>query len=151
LLAKMSFIYPNKPVDITPALRVLPADKTVPFLEEWRWLHTPGHTPGHVSFFRQKDRLLIAGDAIVTVRTDSFYRVLVQKEEVNGPPRYLTTDWNAAKESVSILAALNPAAAVTGHGAAMRGEQLKEGLEILVRDFDKIALPSHGRYVERED
>jgi len=151
MLAKMSFIYPNKPIDISPALKTLPSDQTVPHLPGWKWYHTPGHTPGHVSFFRETDRLLLAGDAFITVRADSFYKVLVNKEEVNGPPRYLTTDWNAAKKSVELLASLNPEVAVTGHGAAMHGEALKSGLKDLVENFDEIALPSHGKYVDGKD
>ena len=32
----------------------------------WRWIHTPGHTAGHVSLYRDSDRTLLAGDAFVT-------------------------------------------------------------------------------------
>ena len=151
LLAKMSSIYPNEPINIKESLRVLPTDGSVPYLTGWRWIHTPGHTPGHVSFFRDSDRMLIAGDAFVTVRTDSFYKVLVNKKEVNGPPRYLTTDWEAAKKSVAKLIALNPQTAITGHGPFMEGTELKNGLAKLIEDFDEMAIPSHGRYVKEED
>jgi glyoxylase-like metal-dependent hydrolase (beta-lactamase superfamily II) len=88
-----------------------------------------------VSFFRESDRTLIAGDAFVTVRTDSFYKVIIQKEEINGPPRYFTTDWDAAFESVKKLEALKPEIAITGHGPAMEGEELRSGLKELVDDF----------------
>ena len=37
----------------------------------WRWVHTPGHTAGHVSLFRDADRTLIAGDAFVTTKQES--------------------------------------------------------------------------------
>lgn len=147
LLAKMSFIYPNEPVDIHEVLLPLPDGHTVPMLPGWEWIHTPGHSPGHVSFFRAQDRTLIAGDAFVTVRADSFYKVLVQKEEVNGPPRYLTTDWQAACDSVAKLAALNPENAVTGHGKAMHGKPLKDGLTLLAEQFHTLAVPEHGKYV----
>ncbi|GFR37325.1 hypothetical protein PRECH8_06210 [Insulibacter thermoxylanivorax] len=93
--------------------------KYIPSLPSYRWMHTPGHSPGHVSLFRESDRTLIAGDAFVTVRQDSLYKVLTQQKEINGPPRYLTTDWQAAKESVKRLAALKPAYAVMGHGPPM--------------------------------
>jgi glyoxylase-like metal-dependent hydrolase (beta-lactamase superfamily II) len=151
MLAKISFIYPNKPIDISVALKPLPNDKTVPFMGGWEWIHTPGHTPGHVSFFRKKDRLMIAGDAFVTVRADSFYRVLMQKPEINGPPSYLTTDWPAAKASVRKLAALDPETVITGHGPAMSGEELKKGLRELAEDFEEMAIPAHGRYVEKAE
>lgn len=147
MLAKTAFIYPVKPIDIRKALLPLPVDQSVPGMNGWKWYHTPGHSPGHVSFFRSCDGMLIAGDAFITVRQDSFYKVLVQKKEINGPPRYLTTDWQAAWESVRKLEALHPEAAVTGHGTAMEGEELTTGLSKLVREFDSVAIPEHGKYV----
>jgi glyoxylase-like metal-dependent hydrolase (beta-lactamase superfamily II) len=107
-LAKISPIYPTEPVDIQGCLKELQGDRSVPFLYGWKWIHTPGHSEGHVSFYRESDGILIAGDAFITVRQDSFFKVLSQKQEVNGPPRYLTTDWKASKDSVLKLAALNP-------------------------------------------
>jgi hypothetical protein len=88
------------------------------------------------------------GDAFTTVRQDSFYKVLIQKKEINGPPRYLTPDWRSAKESVQKLEALKPKMAITGHGPAMEGEELGEGLKNLVNNFEEIAVPNHGRYVD---
>lgn len=100
-----------------------------------------------MSLFRDQDRALIVGDAFVTVRQDSLYKVFIQEQEISGPPRYYTTDWNTAWESVQKLAALNPSVAVTGHGVPVSGEELQEGLEKLARDFDKIAVPDYGKYV----
>jgi len=148
LLAKISFVYPHGPVDVSPAVRPLPTNETLPGMPRWRWLHTPGHAPGHISIYREQDGFLIAGDAFVTVRQDSFYKVLLQKEEVNGPPVYLTTDWDAARESVKKLAALHPKYVVAGHGRYMEGAALNEGLSKLAADFDAIAKPEHGKYVE---
>lgn len=68
MLAKIEKIYPHEPVQIAERLQPFPADGTVPFLPDWRWFHTPGHSPGHVSFFRESDRVLVAGDAFVTVQ-----------------------------------------------------------------------------------
>ncbi|AHM62886.1 beta-lactamase-like protein [Flammeovirgaceae bacterium 311] len=151
VLAKISSIYPHEPANISGALRSLPADGSVPEMEGWRWIHTPGHTPGHVSLFRDSDRTLIAGDAFITVKQDSFYKVLVQKAEVQGPPRYLTTDWTSARLSVKKLEALKPQLAITGHGPAMEGRELNDGLSRLVQEFDRIALPDHGKYVKDRD
>jgi len=148
LVAKISMVFPHKAIDIKDVLLPLPDDHTVPHLEGWTWIHTPGHSSGHVSFFRKSDKVLIAGDAFVTVRQDSLYKVLLQTEEVNGPPRYLTTDWDAAKRSVIRLAALDPEIAVTGHGSAMQGEALTSGLKKLVDEFDSMALPEHGKFVD---
>ncbi|WP_425341287.1 MBL fold metallo-hydrolase [Brevibacillus borstelensis] len=147
LVAKLSPLFPNGGIDLGSRLQSLPADGTVPFMPGWRWIHTPGHSPGHVSLFREQDRVLIAGDAFVTVRQDSLYKVLTQMTEITGPPRYFTTDWEAARDSVAKLEALRPSVAVTGHGLPVSGEELAEGLARLVRDFDSIALPDYGRYV----
>ena len=147
LLAKLSFIYPHEPIQIRPVLRPLPEDGSLPHLDGWEWVHTPGHSPGHVSLFRSGDRTLIAGDAFVTVRTDSLYKVLFQKREVNGPPRYLTTDWKAAEQSVDQLQRLNPDLVITGHGPAMEGEELATGLRKLRENFGELAVPAHGKYV----
>jgi glyoxylase-like metal-dependent hydrolase (beta-lactamase superfamily II) len=150
LLAKISGIYPHKAIDVAPVLHMLPSDGSIPGLKEWHWIHTPGHSPGHVSFYRQRDKLLIAGDAFVTVRQDSLYKVLFQKKEICGPPVYLTTDWIAARDSVRELAALEPATAITGHGQHVEGAELQQGLALLAQDFDTVALPKYGKYVTSE-
>lgn len=97
--------------------------------------------------FRDKDRSLIAGDAFVTVKQDSVYKVFTQEQEINGPPRYLTPDWTAARESVKKLAGLKPEIAVTGHGLPMMGNELRESLDKLAERFDEIAVPDYGKYV----
>ncbi|MBU8878823.1 MBL fold metallo-hydrolase [Bacillus sp. FJAT-29790] len=147
LVAKMSPIFPNEPINLESNVEQLPSNGTVPGMHGWRWIHTPGHSPGHISLFRDEDRSLIVGDAFVTVRQDSLYKVLVQKQEICGPPRYLTTDWHNAWESVKKLEALKPKVAVTGHGTPMTGELLSNGLRTLVQEFDRIAIPDYGRYI----
>lgn len=150
ILAKISSLYPVKPITIREALHALPMDGIVPGLSEWKWIHVPGHSPGQVALFREKDRLLISADAFVTVKQDSMYRVLVQKKEVCGPPVYLTTDWDAAYESAKRLAALNPETVIPGHGTAMQGEELREGLKNLIRNWNEVAVPEHGKWVKQE-
>lgn len=149
LIAKLSRYFPNQPVDLRPRIQALPGDGSVPGMPGWRWVHTPGHTPGHVSFFRDADRAMIVGDAFVTVRQDELYQVLTQRKELSGPPRYFTPDWDAARESVRQLAALAPSVAMTGHGLPMAGEELTTGLDALARDFDEVARPAHGRSIDR--
>jgi len=150
LVAKMSPLFPNEPVDLGNNVEALPSDGSVPYMPEWKWIHTPGHAPGHISLFRVKDRALIAGDAFVTVKQESLYKVMTQEIEMNGPPRYLTTDWKAAKSSVEKLYELKPKVAVTGHGRPLMGEKLTEGLEKLVQEFNQVAIPDDGRFVERK-
>ncbi|WP_026236435.1 MBL fold metallo-hydrolase [Pontibacter roseus] len=146
-MAYMSFLYPKKPIDITNSVELLPPDGSVPGLPSWRWLHTPGHTAGHVSFFREHDRVLLAGDAFVTRHGESVMAVITQKREVHGPPAYYTSDWGSAHHSVEKLLELNPRVAATGHGMPMQGDELLWQLDNLVKDFWTKAVPSHGRYV----
>jgi glyoxylase-like metal-dependent hydrolase (beta-lactamase superfamily II) len=126
----------------------LPVDGSVPFLPGWRWVATPGHSPGHVSFFRESDRLLIAGDAFVTTKQESLLSVLAQTKAVFGPPKYFTHDWQQAEESVRLLAGLRPEIAATGHGTPMRGEELRQQLQALVEQFRERAVPPNGRYAD---
>ncbi|GAA0310327.1 glyoxylase-like metal-dependent hydrolase (beta-lactamase superfamily II) [Gracilibacillus halotolerans] len=147
MVAKMSKLFPNEPVQLGENVHTLPEDGSVPHLPEFRWIHTPGHSPGHVSLFREKDGALIAGDAFVTVRQEYLYEVLTQEQEISGPPRYLTTDWVAAKQSVQTLQQLNPTVAITGHGVPMVGEALQNNLKMLADKFDDMAKPDYGKYV----
>ena len=147
LVARMSPLFPNDAISLCSYIKPLPEDGSVPNLPDWQWLHTPGHSPGHVSFFRNSDRTLITGDAFVTVKQESLYKVLIQDKELSGPPKYLTTDWDEAWASVKLLEALRPEIAVTGHGIPINGNELRENLAKLARDFDKLAIPQHGKYL----
>lgn len=147
LVAKMSPIFPNEAINLGGNLKVLPSDGSVPFMSGFQWIHTPGHSPGHISLFREKDKVLIAGDAFVTVKQESLYKVITQTKEISGPPQYFTTDWLAARASIEKLAILKPSVAITGHGLPMKGEELTSNLKKLVDDFEQIALPKQGKYL----
>ena len=149
LMATMSPMYPRGPIDVSRWLQILPSDGSVPFMPGWKWLHTPGHAPGHVSLWREQDRTLIAGDAFITTNQESAYAVATQLPALHGPPMYFTPDWDSARTSVATLAALEPEIAVTGHGRAMRGPEMRAALHTLSQNFDQIAVPEHGRYVHR--
>ncbi|CAD2081634.1 MBL fold metallo-hydrolase [Jeotgalicoccus coquinae] len=148
MVAKMSPVFPKKGIDITARLHELPADGSVPYMPDFEWIHTPGHTKGHVSLYRNKDKALIAGDAFVTVKQDSLYNVMTQEKNIYGPPSYFTPDWEAAKASVEKLASVSPEAAITGHGQPMMGQELKDELSKLANNFDEIAKPDSGKYTE---
>jgi glyoxylase-like metal-dependent hydrolase (beta-lactamase superfamily II) len=148
-IATMSRFFPRRPIDLGDSVLALPNDGTVPVIGEWRWLDTPGHSPGHISLFRDYDRSLVAGDAFVTTKQESLSAVLTQRPEVHGPPAYFTMDWRAAESSVDELADLEPTVAVTGHGVAMRGEQLQRELHDLSLNFRERAVPRRGRYVSQ--
>lgn len=147
LMARISPLYPRKAIDLGARVHSLPSGGEVPHLPHWRWIHTPGHTDGHVSFFRDRDRVLIAGDAFTTVKQESALAVLAQRPEIHGPPMYFTTDWGAAEHSVRRLQALKPSVAVTGHGVPLKGEALARGLLVLAQNFARMAVPDHGMYV----
>ncbi|MBW9091693.1 MBL fold metallo-hydrolase [Rhizobium wenxiniae] len=145
-VALMSPLFPRSPVDVSAWLKMLPRDQSIPEMPGWRWLHTPGHAPGHISLWRESDRTLIAGDAIVTTGQESVYEVITQKPEMHGPPRYLTPDWEEAERSVAILAALEPELIITGHGRPVRGENVRKRLQELATNFVAIAVPEGRRY-----
>lgn len=146
MMAASSFLYPRSPIDLGGRVKAVHGESLNGF-DEWRVVHTPGHTQGHVSLFRERDRLLIAGDAFVTTKQESLIAVLTQKVELHGPPAYFTPDWISARMSVEKLAALKPDTIATGHGQPLRGVGMQQKLETLARDFNRIAVPAQGRYV----
>lgn len=149
LMADLSWLYPKSPINIENRLQLLPPDDSVPFLPGWKAIHTPGHAPGHVSFFREQDKLLIAGDAIVTTKQESAWYVLLQKLFLSGPPKYFTYDWKASGDSVKRLADLNPSIIATGHGKPMAGSRMQQKLHELADHFHELAVPKQGRYVNQ--
>ncbi len=140
-MARLSPLYPRGPVDVASHLQALPSDGSVPAMPGWRWIHTPGHCPGHVSLWREADRALVAGDAVITTDQESAYAVARQTPRMHGPPQYFTSDWEAAARSAAALADLEPDLLITGHGPAMRGAEMRGALTELARDFDRVAVP----------
>ncbi len=147
LMAAISGMYPRGPISLGARLHALPDDHTVPSMPGWTWLLVPGHTPGQVALWRGSDKTLIAADAFITTAQESAYAVAVQKPAMHGPPMYFTPDWPSARKAVETLAALDPDLVITGHGPAMRGPDMRAALHTLARDFDRIAVPEHGKYV----
>ncbi|HUQ97730.1 MAG TPA: MBL fold metallo-hydrolase, partial [Chitinophagaceae bacterium] len=148
MMATLSFVYPKGPIDAEAYLKELPKDGTIPELEDWKWIHTPGHTPGHISLFRETDGVLVAGDAFVTTLQESVIAVATQAKIVSGPPKYFTPDWISATRSVKELAALEPNVIATGHGQTFYGDEGRKALHKLVREFWQRGIPASGRYVK---
>lgn len=144
IVAKLSPTFPHTSIDISVHAETLPDDGSVPGMPEWKWIHTPGHTEGHISLYREKDRVLIAADAFSTTKQESLMSVLTHSEQISGPPKYLTTDWKAAENSVRTLRDLKPSLAIPSHGEPMKGEELAKHLDMLVNNFDEIAVPDQG-------
>jgi glyoxylase-like metal-dependent hydrolase (beta-lactamase superfamily II) len=140
-------LYPRGPIDLDGRVQPLPEDGSVPGAPGWRWMHTPGHSPGHVSLVREQDGAVIAGDAITTTKQESLVSVATQRQELHGPPAYFTPDWVTAGRSVRALAALQPPVLVSGHGVPMRGPRLHDALARLAYRFELDEVPARGRYV----
>lgn len=149
LMARLSPLFPERGIDLGDRVRPLPSNGDVPGMPGWRWIHTPGHAPGHVSLFRPSDATLIAGDAVTTTQQESVFSVLAQRQELHGPPAYFTIDWDRARSSVATLASLQPQLVATGHGEPMRGATIARELTWLARDFDRGERPARGRYVRQ--
>jgi glyoxylase-like metal-dependent hydrolase (beta-lactamase superfamily II) len=108
-------------------------DAVPPGLTDWQCLPTPGHTPGHVAYFRPRDRVLISGDALVTLQVNSLAGMLFQRPGLSGPPRYTTWDTHASGTSLRMLADLEPAVLAGGHGMPVTGDTLAADLRQLTR------------------
>ncbi|MEO6213677.1 MAG: MBL fold metallo-hydrolase [Vicinamibacterales bacterium] len=141
-IAQMSRVFPTSGRTIE-TLERLEGDR-VPELDGWRWVHTPGHTAGHVSLFRESDGVLIAGDALTTMDLDSWAEQVKRTPQVCNPPAPLTTDWGSARESVMKLASLAPRVIAAGHGVPIAGAGVSDALRRFGATFTP---PPHGRYI----
>jgi glyoxylase-like metal-dependent hydrolase (beta-lactamase superfamily II) len=77
-------------------------------------LDVPGHSAGHVAYWRESDRVLIAGDVITNINT------LTGLPGLNEPQKIFTPDPARNRESIRRLAGLEPALVCFGHGAPLR-------------------------------
>lgn len=73
-------------------------------------LDTPGHSAGHVSFWRERDRVLICGDVVnsMDLRTT--------RPGLREPPTVFTPDPVQNRRSIRRLADLEPRLVLVGHG-----------------------------------
>ncbi|USX53936.1 MBL fold metallo-hydrolase [Lentzea sp. HUAS12] len=97
--------------DLTGTAHGLDTITGPPGLPGWEAVPTPGHTPGHVAYLRRHDRVLITGDALLTVDLNAFGR-----RRLAGPPWYTTWHRSTAEDSIRTLAALQPEVVAPGHG-----------------------------------
>lgn len=136
---------PMARVDLGARLIDLPDDGALTMLSAWKWLKAPGHTPGHVVFYREADGALIAGDALTTLSLNSAVGNLLKKKVIQGPPEATTTDWPAAEATVRRLAQLNPSVLACGHGSPFQAD---ENTAVQLRTFAALySPPKRGRYV----
>jgi glyoxylase-like metal-dependent hydrolase (beta-lactamase superfamily II) len=76
----------------------------------FRVVHTPGHTPGHVVYFRASDGVAISGDLLVNINFLTF------REGLRLTPWFFSADPRQNIESVFVLHRLRPRVVCFGHG-----------------------------------
>jgi len=146
MMSLLSPLLPRRPFNLSGRLWEFANEGSIPQMPEWTLIETPGHTPGHVSFWREKDRTLLPGDAFCTTKPESFFEAsLAQHPELHGPPAYFTADWAMAGRSVKRLAGLDPAVVAPGHGKPLAGAGVAEALRKLAQDFERIAVPDNQK------
>lgn len=143
-IAQMSRLFPSESPNLGSHIHALPPDGAVPGMPGWEWLASPGHSPGHVAFWRASDKTLLAGDAFATVNLDSLADMVRRKPEVCRPPAPFNCDWGAARASAERLAGRHPRVLACGHGVPLSGPDVAGMMEACARDFP---IPTHGRYV----
>jgi hydroxyacylglutathione hydrolase len=77
-------------------------------------LEVPGHSAGHVAFWREADRVLVAGDVWFNLHLSTL------RPGLREPPRILTPDPARNRESARRLADLDPQLVLFGHGPPLR-------------------------------
>ena len=78
-------------------------------------LDVPGHSPGHVAFWRESDRLLIAGDVFFNMNP------LTTVPGLRQPLKAPTTDPALNRRSMHRIAELEPSIVGFGHGPVVEG------------------------------
>ncbi len=144
-LALVTRVIPQIMFNFTGVLEEIPASGSLDFLHGWRAVETPGHTPGHVSLWRESDRVLIAGDALATADFDSYLGMATQKKQFARGGSPFTPDWIASKISLGKLADLEPSVVGAGHGQPISGADVPAQLREFERSFHA---PERGRYVQ---
>lgn len=139
--------------DFRPHLRTLDygeawcaSEGEVKELPEWRWIHTPGHSPGHVALFRERDRVLLAGDVLESVNFDRWSTLLQRRTRLWPGESPYVCNWKQAEASVRLLAMLQPNLILCGHGAPLAGRAVAQQLGALAASYP---VPKKGRYVEK--
>jgi glyoxylase-like metal-dependent hydrolase (beta-lactamase superfamily II) len=77
-------------------------------------LDVPGHSPGHIALWRERDRVLVCGDVYFNMH------LVTTMPGLHEPPGIFTPDVASNRRSAKRLAALEPELALFGHGPALR-------------------------------
>jgi glyoxylase-like metal-dependent hydrolase (beta-lactamase superfamily II) len=114
-------------------VRALPRpEEGVPGLPDWEYVHIPGHSPGQVVFFRRHDRVLIAGDGVLTA---PLWGSLAAVQRLSRPPRFVSWNWEMTKAAFTTISELKPRVLACGHGVPMTGDQVAGRLRRFAERF----------------
>jgi glyoxylase-like metal-dependent hydrolase (beta-lactamase superfamily II) len=105
LISRMSPPAPPADVDVE-----VEDGEELPLAGGIKAVHTPGHTPGHLSFLLPSKNVLFVGDAAANML------------RLGLPIGMFTADREQAKESIGKLAALEFDVACFGHGRVLKGK-----------------------------
>ncbi len=136
---------PRTPVNLGLRVRPLLADGSLPGLPDWRWLATPGHSPGHISLVHPASHRVVVGDAAATLDADSWPGLLFPAP-LCPTARSITCDWPAALASLQTLLELEPTLLACGHGTPLQGPAASSELRKLA---ERLTPPSRGRYARQ--
>jgi glyoxylase-like metal-dependent hydrolase (beta-lactamase superfamily II) len=87
-----------------------------------RVIFTPGHTPGHLSLYLERSKILVAGDALTA-----------EGGHLNGPNPSMTLEMRLAMQSIRRLAELDVETIVCYHGGVV-GEDANAQLQQVARE-----------------
>jgi hydroxyacylglutathione hydrolase len=102
---------------MVPAARAHPVDRALGEGDEiggFRVLDTPGHSPGHVAYWRESDRVLVCGDVMWGYNPFTLSGPIIEPFPIVSP------DPTRNRESARRLAALEPSLVCFGHGPPLR-------------------------------
>lgn len=95
----------------------LNGEEELPFCGGIKIIHTPGHSPGHISLYVKESKTLIAGDALICAN-----------EKLMGPVPQTTPDMETALTSIKQLLNYEIDQVICFHGGLVKGN-IKEQLE----------------------
>jgi glyoxylase-like metal-dependent hydrolase (beta-lactamase superfamily II) len=88
-------------------------------VDNYRVIHTPGHTPGSIALYNSDNGVIFVGDTLT-----------YNGNKVGGPPSFLINDLEALKKSVKKISDFNPRIMLSGHG-----KPLIEDTSEMIKDF----------------
>jgi len=121
----------------TPKMRVDRTLKEGDSVGSFTVIETPGHTEGHISLWRESDRTVIVGDAMLN------FQILSGRPGLTGAMPTFTYDVPENNRSVKKILDLNPQLLCFGHGPPLKaGSELDEFTERLLKQTHDTATAS---------